>query len=261
MFLRAQKTVSWYRSLESAVVMFVLLGALVSLTSCSSSLGSGGRGSKYRYQFKMVAPSRSNEMLYQDDSLIIQFRFDDVAIKFQLQNLSESDLSIDWEKTSIGIEKRFYSVRHSSDFYGDTALRKVSVVIPPVGYIREVMIPREHVYFDGDKWVEVDLLPTMDKNSQALKQSILRSVGRSISVILPMRFGQAVKKYQFDFTVASVNLLAWASYVPEKRIPPPPPRGTTHSLKPDYLTTGIIVAGIVGFSALILTRKKDPATE
>jgi len=260
MFLRAQKTVSWNRSLESAVVKLVLLGALVSLTSCSSSLGSGSRGSKYRYQFKMVAPTPSKEMLYQDDSIIIQFRFDEAAIKFQLQNLSESDLSIDWEKTSIGIDNRFSSVRHSSDFYGDTALRKVSVVIPPVGYIREVMIPRENVYFDGEKWVEVVLLPTTDKNSQALKQSILRSVGRTVSLLLPMKFGQTTKKYRFDFAVASVNLLAWSSYMPAKRIPPSPSR-SKQAVKPDHLTTGIVVAGIVGLSAYFLSLKKDPPIE
>lgn len=260
MLPRSQKTVSWNRFLESAAVMLVLLGMLVSLTSCSSSLGSGGMGSKYRYQFKMVAPTRSNDMLYQDDSLIIQFRFDESAIKFQLQNLSESDLSIDWEKTSIGIDNRYYSVRHSSDFYGDTVLRKVSVVIPPVGYIQDVVIPRENVYFDGEKWVEVVLLPTTDQNSQALKQSILRSVGRTVSLLLPMKFGQTIKKYRFEFAVASVNLLAWSTYVPAKRMPLPPSR-PKQAVKPDYLTTGIIVGGIVGFSALILTRKKDPATE
>jgi len=260
MFPRFQKTVSWNRSLESAIVIFVLLGALVSLTSCSSSLGSGGRGSKYRYQFKMVAPARNNDMLYQDDSLIIQFRFDESAIKFQLQNLSESDLSIDWEKTSIGIDNRYYSVRHSSDFYGDTVLRKVSVVIPPVGYVQDVVIPRENVYFDGEKWVEVVLLPTTDKNSQALKQSILQSVGRTVSLLLPMKFGQTTKKYRFEFAVASVNLLAWSSYVPAKRMLLPPSR-PKQAVKPDYLTTGIIVAGVIGFSALILTRQKDPATE
>jgi len=259
-FLRAQKTVSWNRSLESAVAMFVLLGALVSLTSCSSSLGLGGRGSKYRYEFKMVAPARGDEKLYQDDSLIIQFRFDEAAIKFQLQNLSESNLTIDWEKTSIGIEDRFYSVRHSSDFYGDTALSKAPVVIPPMAYIREVMIPRGNVRFDGNKWVEVDLLPTTDKNNKALEESIPRSVGRWISVILPLRFGQSVKKYQFDFIVASVDLLAWASYVPVKRIPSPPST-PKQAVKPDYVTTSMIVAGIVVFSALTLSRKKDPPTE
>jgi hypothetical protein len=260
MFLRAQKTVSWNRSMELAVVMLVLLGALVSLTSCSSSLSSGARGSKYRYQFKMVAPTPGNEMLYQDDSLIIQFRFDESAIKFQLQNLSESDLSIDWEKTSIGIDNRYSSVRHSSDFYEDTVLRKVSVVIPPVGYVQDVVIPRENVYFDGEKWVEIVLLPTTDKNSQALKQSILQSVGRTVSLLLPMKFGQTTKEYRFEFAVASVNLLAWSSYVPEKRMPPPPSR-PKQAVRPDYLTTGIVVAGIVGFSAILLTRKKDPATE
>ncbi|MBF8248543.1 MAG: hypothetical protein HW374_1343 [Bacteroidetes bacterium] len=260
MFPRSQETVPRNRSLGSVVVILVLLGALVSLTSCSSSLGSGGRGSKYRYEFKMVAPAHNNDMLYQDDSLIIQFRFDESTIKFQLQNLSESDLSIEWEKSSIGVENLFYPVRHSSDFYGDTALRRVSVVLPPMGYIREIMIPRENVYFEGEKWVEVDLLPTADQNSNALKESILRSVGYPVSAVLSIKFGQTTKKYRFDFAVASVNLLAWSSYMPAKRIPSPPPQ-PQQAVKPDHLTTGIVVSGIVGLSVYLLSQKKDPAVE
>ena len=261
MILRAQRTRSWYRSLESAVLMLALIGSMMALTSCSGSLGSGGRGSKYRYQFKMLAPAPSNEMLYEDDSLIIQFRFDEAAVRFQLQNLSGSDLSIDWEKTSIGVENRFYSVRHSSDFYGDTLLRNISGIIPPVGYVRELMIPRHHVYFDGSRWVETEIFPTTDSNLPAMKEAIHRNVGKTVSVALPMKFGQSTKTYRFDFAVASVDQIEWALYRQPKRSPSRP-TGTTRPFgSPDHLTTAIIAAGIVGFSALVLLRKKDPPVE
>jgi len=75
-----------------------------------------------------------------------------------------------------------------------------------------------------------------------------------------MKFGQTTKKYRFDFAVASVKLLAWSSYMPTKRIPTPPSR-PKQAVKPDHLTTGIVVTGIVGLSVYLLTQKKDPATE
>jgi hypothetical protein len=51
----------------------------------------------------MVAPVKSPNLLFRDDRLIIQFRFDDPAIRFQAQNISSTNMRIDWTKASLGI--------------------------------------------------------------------------------------------------------------------------------------------------------------
>ena len=81
------------------------------LMSCAmTSPFSPGSGNKYRYTFKMVYPVKNSKLLFQDDSVIIQFKFDDAAIQFQLQNISLSNITLDWDKASIGIKDRYFGV-------------------------------------------------------------------------------------------------------------------------------------------------------
>jgi hypothetical protein len=230
------------------------------LMSCATtSQFSPGSGNKYQYTYKLISPVKNSSLLFQDDSVIIQFKFDEAAIQFQLQNISQSNITFDWGKASIGIGGRYFAVRHASNFYGDT-IRSGSIIMPPLGYLRDVVIPRDNIYNDGDKWVELDLLPTTDRRSLPLQESIKKSVGQRISLMLPLMFGPKAKNYKFDFQVDTVKRIAWKDYVPLKRVPAPPnPKHGILAL--DNVTTAIIVVGVLGFSAYVLSMKKNPPSE
>ena len=132
--------------------------------------------------------------------------------------------------------------------------------MPPLGYLRDVVIPRDNIYNDGVKWVELDLLPTTDHRSLLLQESIQKSVGKRISLMLPIIFGSTTKNYRFDFQVDAVKRIAWKDYVPSKRVPAPlKPEHTVTAL--DNVTTAVIVVGVLGFSAYVLSIKKNPPTE
>jgi hypothetical protein len=230
------------------------------LMSCATtSQFSPGSGNKYQYTYKLISPIKNLSLLFQDDSIIIQFKFDEAAIQFQLQNISQSNITFDWGKASIGIGGRYFAVRHASNFYGDT-IRSGSIIMPPLGYIREIVIPRDNIYNDGDKWVELDLLPTTDRRSLPLQESIKKNVGQRVSLMLPLIFGPKAKNYKFDFQVDTVKRIAWKDYVPLKRVPAPPnPKHGILAL--DNVTTAIIVVGVLGFSAYVLSMKKNPPSE
>ena len=199
------------------------------------------------------------DLLFQDDSVIIQFKFDEAALRFQIQNISESNTLIHWNKVAMSINGRYFPIRHSTNLYGDTASAE-SILLPPLGYIRDIAIPRENVYNDGDRWVEVDLLPTIDRNSTTLRESILKSVGQRVGLTLPLTFGNVEKHYEFDFQVESVTRIPWKDYVPFQRVPVPPhPKHGSYAL--DNVTTAIIVVGVLGFTAYILSAKKNPPSE
>jgi hypothetical protein len=239
----------------AAIVIFS--GILISCGTTSQF--SPGSGNKYQYLYKLVSPMKSSNLLFQDDSIIIQFKFDEAAIQFQLQNISQSNITLDWGKASIGISDRYFPVRHASNFYGDT-IRSNSIIMPSLGYLRDVVIPRDNIYDDGDKWVELDLLPTADHRSLALQESIKKNVGRRISLMLPMMFGSTVKNYKFDFQVDTVKRIAWKDYAPFKRVPAPPRSG--HAVTTlDNVTTAVIMVGVLGFSAYVLSIKKNPPSE
>ena len=238
----------------------VILSLAVILMSCATtSQFSPGKGNKYQYVYKLVNPVFSSSLLFQDDSIIVQFKFDEAAIRFQLQNTSNVNITINWDRAAISINNKYSPIRHAINLYGNTASSR-SIIIPPFGYIREIAIPRDNVYNDGDRWVEVDLLPTIDRNSIELRKSIMKSVGQRVSLLLPITFDKTEKHYVFDFQVESVNRIPWKDYVPYNREPAPPnPKQSFFAL--DNVTTAIIVVGVLGFSAYVLSVKKNPPSE
>jgi hypothetical protein len=243
--------------LINVVIIISFAGLLISCATTSQF--TPGSGNKYQYTFKLISPVKNSNLLFQDDSIIIQFKFDDAAIQFQIQNISESNITLDWDKASIGISGRYFAIRHANNFYGDTN-RSSSIIMPPLGYLRDVAIPRDNIYDNGDKWVESDLLLTTDHNSLLLQKSIQKNVGQRISLMLPMMFGSTAKNYKFDFQVDTVKQIAWKDYVPLKRVPAPPnPKRPVMAL--DNVTAAIIMVGVLGFSAYVLSIKKNPPTE
>jgi len=240
-------------------IIVIVFSASLFMSCGTMSRFSPGKGNKYQYAYKLTSPVENQNLLFQDDSVIIQFKFDEAAIKFQLQNISESNLTVDWDKAAINIQGRYFAVRHSSNLYADTA-RNNSILLPPLGYIRDIAIPRDHIYNDGERWIEVDLLPTIDNDSAILRESIVKSVGRQIGFLLPMSFGSTEKNYEFDFQVDTVKRISWKDYTPVQRVPAPQnPKHGIFGL--DNVTTAVIVVGVLGFSAYALSVKKNPASE
>jgi hypothetical protein len=243
------------------IVQIVTLMALsVVLESCiTTSPFVPGSGNKYQYVYSMVSPIRSSNLKFQDDSIIVQFKFDDAAVQFQLQNISDSNMTIDWDKVSLGINNRYFRVRHASTLYVDT-VRSNTSMMPPLGYLRDIVIPHENVYNNGDTWVETDLFPTVDRRSPLLQDAIKKNVGKKMSLMLPVQFGSTTRNYIFNFQVDAVKQIAWKDFTPVKRFPAPPkPENRRRAL--EQVTTAVIVVGVLGFSAYVLSIKKNPPSE
>jgi hypothetical protein len=243
------------------MIKYVLVAACLWLCAgcASNNQFSPGKGNKYLYAFKLAYPVENADLFFQDDSIIIQFKFDEAALRFQLQNISESNVRIDWSKASMSVSGNYTAVRHNSNLYGDT-INTRSFALPPLGYIRDQIMPRDNLYSDGDRWIEVDLLPTTDNNSQEMREVIQKNLGKRITCVLPVIFGTSEKIYEFDFQVESVKRIPWKDYTPYKRVPAPPsPKRSVLGL--DNVTTAIIAVGVLGFSAYVISLKKNPPSE
>jgi hypothetical protein len=245
--------------LPVTILSGLILAMLVSSCSAPNQF-SAGKGNKYKYYYRLIRPA-SDSLKYRDDSLLIQFRIDEAAIRFQLQNLTRSDLRIDWSKPAVGIGGQFVGVRHAENLYSDDTLATgLSHVVPPYGFVRELLLPRQNISFDGRRWEERDLLPTMDNNDPALRNQIIANAGKKISVVLPLVFAKAERTYRFDFAVDSVRQIAWRDYKPLKRIPAPPVAVRSVG-GVEQITAAVLTVGVLGFSAYMLSAKKDPPTE
>jgi len=245
---------NYWMQILMALIAFILGG-------CGSTTQfSPGKGSKYLYTYTLMYPIESSELLFQDDSIIIQFKIDEAAIRFQLQNIADSDIRILWDRAAISINGQYVPVRHADNFYTDTSIIAYSMLIPSMGYVRDVVIPKNNVRFNGEKWIEEDLLPTVDRDDPVLRSEILQSVGKPITFLLPLEFGDVQKNYEFEFQVSNVTQIPWKDYVPVQRIPAPPEvpkKAGTY----DRVTAAIVTVGVLGFSAYLLTTKKTPPTE
>lgn len=242
----------WYLPFLVAVAL------IVSGCSAASKL-QRSKGNKYQYKYVMIAPVESEKLAFKDDQISIMFRFEDSAIRYQLWNLSPTDLYVDLSKASIGVKGRFYSVLSPRLLHVKTIETVPMPTVLPGGYVVDIAIPAENVVHDGQRWVEQDLLPTTDNNSPQRRKAIQDNVGSVVDFVLPIRFGEEVRKYSFRFMVKSVSQISWERYRPPRRSLPLPP--ITVFKSENYVVTAILVTGFLGFSAYVLTQKKCPPSE
>lgn len=243
----------------TAFVVFLTVGSLL-LSGCSGAAGIQS-GTNYLYTYKMKQPIVNDQLLFKDNYITIQFTFDQSAISFQLQNVSEASMSIVWEKVSIGVNKRTYSVRNTSTFYSLSAAVPTSLVIPPLGYVRETIIPRENVYMDKGEWIEKDLFLTNDRKNSKLKKAITGYVGGEISISIPVKIGEIVTDYSFTFNIAKVTPLPSKLLPPVKERPPAPKTPVMESSSGSTIVPIAIAAGVLGVAVYLLSQKKTPAAD
>lgn len=216
-------------------------------------------GIRYVLTYTMEQPIQNNELKFRDDNIDIQFFIDAAAVTFQLQNNSDQQMSVAWDRVSFGVNKRSYSVRNNSTFYSMGHATPQPLVVPPQGFLRETVIPWQHIYFEKGRWVEKDLFLTHDSGSQKIKGVIESSVGNEISLVLPVRIGKLVMDYSFTFKVAAATPLPANTAPPEKERPPKPDAPVFESsIMQGYLPI-FISAGILVVSIIIFTQKKTPA--
>lgn len=242
-------------------VFIVVAPALVLMGCTASSRLQATLGNKYCYSVSMVGPQKSKDMLYRDEQLIIQFRVEEPGIRFQAQNISPESMKIDWAKATVGVHGFSSPIRTLSTLYDTTKMQPASQILPSLGVVRDLILPRGNVHFDGVQWRVDDILPTTDLNTQAMRNTITNLVGSTIEIRFPVECGTDVRSYTFSFAVDSVRQISWSEYRPASWIPAPPPVKNLRSTPKDYLTAVIVAGGLLGFLTYMMTVHKNPVVE
>jgi len=206
------------------------------------------------YEYKMILPP-SKQLMFRDDYIYVQFKIDASAINFQLQNISDASMSIVWEKVSLSVNKKTFSVRNASTLYSSSNALPAPVIIPPLGYVRETAIPRENIFYKDGQWVEKDFFLANDHGSKRVAAAIQKPVNRVISLVLPVKIGDVVVEYPFTFKVDSVKALPPNVLPPKKDRPAPPKMPVQEAGTVSYVPI-IIVAAILGVGAYFLSQKE-----
>jgi hypothetical protein len=241
------------KTFMSRVFLLLAASATLLLNSCSTFTNLTHPGNKYQYHYTMISPVQDDHMLYRDSTIYVQFRFDDAAIKFQLQNISSGPIEIVWPRAEIGIRNKFSAVRDSKSMYNANPTC-TATVLPSLAYAVDFAIPEKNIYYDGE-WKERDLLPTTDKGTGESRDRIMSLVGTPLSFVLPIKSGDNVTDYTFTFAVTAVDQIGWEHYKPPAR-PLPPAKEKLITPASQYWT-GAIIALIVTSAAILLTQKKQ----
>ena len=215
----------------------------------------------YIYTYVLEQTEKPEQLLFRDKYIAIQFFFDASAISFQLQNVSEASMSIVWEKVSIGINKRIYAVRNNATLYSAGTAIPPQIVIPPLGYIRDMVIPQENIYFEKNAWLEKEFFPTRDNGSPRLKKAITGLVGSEITLTLPIKIGEIVVEYPFVFKVSKVTALPQNLLPPVKERPAAPKLPVQEAGIGQAVVPIFIAAGVLGIALYVLSQKKSPPIE
>lgn len=245
------------RTLVTPLVAALILAGCSAASRLESALGT-----KYRFSYVLTSPNPAGKRTYLDERIKIQFLIDDGAIRFKLTNLSPEKMTIDWSKASIGVAGRYFTVRNSRSYYSQDVQTASLPSVAPKGYMIDLAIPAQNIIYDGKQWQERDLLPTTDRHSEAMRNRILASKGKTIDLLLPIEFERSgPSMYTFTFAVASVTEIPWERYRKPHRPLPPKPVNPVKLTTNDQILTAAIVVGVVGISAILLSQRKAPPTE
>jgi hypothetical protein len=242
---------------RSKLIAFLLIVSLIDFGCASFSRMQiiSPRGNTYSYVYEMIEPVSSKSLQYQNPKFNMWFTIDQGAVNFDARNLSSSTMVILGGDASLGINGKFFPVRTSSTYYADSASLRLTTPVPAGGYVQDFFVPRNNIFYDGNKWVERDLLPTRDYNNPVRKQSIQKNIGNEIHLIVPIKIGNQLQEYTFKFRISTVKVVDPDSVIQHEPRLPPPPTPKRPPTKTEFWVSIGIVSSVTLAAILIVTRE------
>jgi len=155
-----------------------------------------------KYFFKMIKPTESIGLNFEDSFIDIQFSISKKQLRFVLKNKTGNPIKIDWNQVSyVDVLGESHKVMHSGVKYIDRDKIYAPTVIPPSAKIEDIVFPSGYVYYKSGKyggWRKVPLFP------KAPEAKLYK--GMTFSVFMPLQINEAVKNYLFTFHIEDVKL-------------------------------------------------------
>ncbi|MFZ4619621.1 MAG: DUF883 C-terminal domain-containing protein [Bacteroidota bacterium] len=248
---------STMQRMKAVTVSVILFSFWIQLfTGCGSSYPARGvDGKKYSYVYQLTDPAISPKMEFKDSQVSVTFSIDDAAISYTVLNLTTKPLILESGSAMIGIDSIFVPVRNRISLYSDSVKGFAPLVLPGRGYIEDMIIPRDNIYWTEEGWLEKDLFSTLDSGTVTGRKNITKNIGKKLEVYLPMKIGGYKMDYQFKFKVTAIKVVSPDRPIAEKQRPPAPSL-FSGNINP-WITVGV-AAGIALVSGAIILSTKKP---
>jgi len=155
---------------------------------------------RYRLQYSLLAPVKSDVLAFQDNLLSISLAIEERWIRMDLKNRSSRQLKILWDRAEYtDFNNSQHRVMHSGIRYQDRNDRIPAQSIPPNGSVQpQIMSIRAIAYSQEKKDYESKPLFPLDSDVA------LDLKGRVFYLFLPVEYDRQIIPYNFKIQITDV---------------------------------------------------------
>lgn len=171
---------------------------IVSGAADSAGWQVGSESAKYRYRYRQIQPGSSN-FTHRDRELSFYFRPSTDALHFQVENLTDRPVSIDWDRSTFLVPRGGSDrVAHASTRWIDRNSALAPTLITGLQRYGDYVFPMSYLHDPGgsDEQLHRRLLPEDD--------SAIHYNDAEFGVDLVFLIDDRPRNYTFRFKVASV---------------------------------------------------------
>jgi hypothetical protein len=165
----------------------------------------------YSYNASMNPATRSDSLIYEDDSIKVKFTLADDRIKFRLDNKLTQGIRINWDEVSISLNGLSYRVAHKET--GAFKLTDIQPVtsIPPKSYLTDGLIPTDKIFYGlnlvtgSPTLIIATIFPSEDYGKKHAREKALQLKGSTVVVYLPLYINNQFVSKSFSITINEVR--------------------------------------------------------
>jgi len=155
-----------------------------------------------RYTFAMMSPKENAELVFEDDSIRIEFAISKRELGFVLRNKTANPVRIDWNEVAfVDDAGESHKVMHSGIRYVERDKPQAPTIVPPTAKVQDIVFPIDYVWYSPGQYGGWSELPFFPEGPMAGNYK-----GKSFSVFMPLEVNGAVKNYSFVFKITDIEM-------------------------------------------------------
>lgn len=154
-----------------------------------------------RYVFRLLKPTESDILMFEDDTIKIVLIPDVKQLGFTLLNKTNEPITLEWDRISqIDLSGTAHRVMHQGTRIADRDKPQAATVIPPQSKIDDFVYPSDYVTWSSttSRWDDGrPILPLQDQ---------LQQKGQTFGLFMPLEINGQKKNYMFTIKIADVMI-------------------------------------------------------
>lgn len=154
----------------------------------------------YVYDVQMTHPIDSKKMIYENDTMSIEFSLEPKDVAIVMTNKTDEGIKINWDDVSLSMFGNANRIIHKETSYMGNTLTQPSTTIPPHTKLRDILVRSKDVHFytsSNNSYLVINtIFPVYNYGDKKTTAWVNDLKGTEINIFLPFYLGEArVSKY------------------------------------------------------------------